>query len=103
MLKFYLYDKICAESEVDYPLEAGFTRVYTATVDITFKFPNQILLSIKDPDIFKSLDHYTNDNLDHTLDFPSKTYAYTTMTPLIVTYDRLVSFEYFWIRAHRSP
>jgi hypothetical protein len=58
LLKFFSYDKQCEQSEVDYPLEAGFTRIYTATVDITFRFPNQILLSLKQPEPYKSLDHY---------------------------------------------
>ena len=45
LLKFFSYDKAVEITDVDYPLEAGFTRVYTATVDITFRFPNQIMLT----------------------------------------------------------
>jgi hypothetical protein len=40
LLKFFSYDKQVAAIDIDYPLEAGFTRIYTATVDITFRFPN---------------------------------------------------------------
>lgn len=47
LLKFFSYDKQLEAIDVDYPLEAGFTRVYTATVDITFSFPNQIMLSLQ--------------------------------------------------------
>lgn len=103
LLKFFSYDKQLEAVDVDYPLETGFTRVYTATTDITFSFPNQIMLSLQQPSPFRDLKHYQEDELDHSTDFPTDTYAYTTTTPLIIKYDRPVSFEYLWIRAHRSP
>jgi len=90
LLKFFSYDKQLEAIDVDYPLEAGFTRVYTATVDITFSFPNQIMLSLQQPNPHKDLGHYQNDELEHQTDFPTDTYAYTTMTPLIIKYDRPV-------------
>ena len=34
---------------------------------------------------------------------PSNTYAYTTMTPFIMQFDRNVSIDSFWIRLHKSP
>jgi hypothetical protein len=45
LLKFITYDKQVEASDVDYPMEKAFTRVYTATTDITLSFINQILLS----------------------------------------------------------
>lgn len=72
-------------------------------MDITFRFPNQVMLSLTKPDPFISLDAFQLENRDPNIDFPTATYAYTTMTPLIVHYDTPVSFEFFWIRAHRSP
>lgn len=61
------------------------------------------MLSLIQPDPYVSLDPYVDDDLEHSVDMPSATYAYTTMTPLIIQYDTPVSFDYFWIRAHRSP
>lgn len=88
LLKFYSYDKQVEVAEVEYPIEKGFTKIYTTTTDITFRFPNQILLSQARPNPEIRLDQYGEEN--GSLDFPTDTYAHSPLQPLIVKYDRPV-------------
>ena len=65
LLKFFSYEKQIEEWGIDYPLETGFSRIYTTTTDITFRFPNQIMLSRIRPDPEVRIDILQNDNLEH--------------------------------------
>jgi hypothetical protein len=49
------------------------------------------------------IDHYLENDPDFQYDFPGDTYAYTTTTPLVIEFDRMVSLESIWLRLHRSP
>ena len=90
LLKFFSYDKQIEDCGIDYTIEPGFTRVYTASTDITFRFPNQILLSQIRPDPEVRIDTLQQDDLDHQVEFPSDTFAYSVFKPFKIEYDRPV-------------
>ena len=60
------------------------------------------MLSLIRPDPEERIDLLMDDDLEHSIDFPDNTYAYSVFKPLVIEYDRPVSFEYFWIRAHKA-
>ena len=43
ILKFFTYDNVT--TEFDYPIRKSFEKVYTATENLIFMFPNQVFLS----------------------------------------------------------
>lgn len=43
ILKFFTYDNVT--TEYDYPIRKSFEKVYTATENLIFMFPNQVFLS----------------------------------------------------------
>lgn len=43
ILKFFSYDNVT--NEYDYPIRKSFEKVYTATENLLFMFPNQVFLS----------------------------------------------------------
>lgn len=64
-------------------------------------FPNQVFLSQKQPASLIRIDHLKEVGTEY--EFPSGTYAYTTLTDQVYLLDKPVSVESFWLRLHRSP
>jgi hypothetical protein len=82
-------------------MNTSLEKIYSTKMTLIVRYLTQLWLSNVHPKNQIKIDHFRRRE-DSKIHFPSGVYGYTKLEPIIISYDKPVAIDSFWLRLHRS-